>query len=405
MTLRTWHKVHKWIAISAGIFFLAWTVSGIVMVQPIGAYPLITTRASTRVDFSAIQLSPAQAIESFHKQSGNSANVTNVSFQRVRDVVAYALDLEDGTTILIDARTAQPITISPALAEQIAREDYSISAPIFQMRRIDQYEPTYPGGMLPVYRIIFDNDHSVTYYVSANTGAAQRSDNLSRVRNLIASVHTFEPITLITKRAQLHRPAHSNRFHRHRHRLNRLLPRTPPPARQAPRMISRTIDRLSLSTLPDSPAQASALSVVVVVLGGQNDLARCLAALRQQTGMSPAEVIVSYDDGYHVDPALAKEFCQVQFLCASGRRTFAELRSLGVHAAHGDLIAITEDHCTPRADWCAQIVQAHIQPYTAIGGAVESHSQTTLSWAIYLVRLWPLYESIERRAVKSAHGL
>ena len=73
--------------------------------------------------------------------------------------------------------------IAARLAEQIAREDFAIIAPLYQMSRIERYEPTYPSGALPVYRLIFDDDHSVTYYISAATGAAQRSDNLSRIRN------------------------------------------------------------------------------------------------------------------------------------------------------------------------------------------------------------------------------
>src|SRR5689334_18203115 len=103
-----------------------------------------------------------------------------------------------------------------------------------------------------------------------------------------------------------------------------------------------------------------------------------------QTGIANAEFIVSYDDVRDVSPELARKFCEVQFLHASGRRTFAELRALGIQHAHGDLIAITEDHCIPRTDWCAQIIQAHAHPYAAIGGAVESGAQTALSWAVYL---------------------
>ena len=39
----------------------------------------------------------------------------------------------------------------------------------------------------------------------------------------------------------------------------------------------------------------------------------------------------------------------------------------------------------PRADWCRQIVQAHLQPYAAIGGAVEKLTpDSSLNWSFYL---------------------
>ncbi len=142
--------------------------------------------------------------------------------------------------------------------------------------------------------------------------------------------------------------------------------------------------------------QEAKLSVVVIVLGdrlggvlgdrlGGRNLARCLQALGAQRSAPAFEVIVPVDDRYEEWEGLAERFPDVRFLVAGGRRTFAELRSVGCRAASGPLVALTEDHCVPEPDWCEQVVQAHAGPHAAVGGAVEKlPSDTILNWAMYL---------------------
>lgn len=127
------------------------------------------------------------------------------------------------------------------------------------------------------------------------------------------------------------------------------------------------------------------LTVVVVILQGRNSLSRCLTALSRQTGVQNLEIIVPYDERSGSVSELQRDFPAVKFLRAEGTRTYAELRAVGVQNAQGDIVALTEDHCTPNPDWCAQILRAHAAPYAAIGGAVDKVApDTALNWAIYL---------------------
>ncbi len=127
------------------------------------------------------------------------------------------------------------------------------------------------------------------------------------------------------------------------------------------------------------------LSVVVVVLAGRAYLLRCLQALKDQVGVSDAEILVPCDDRVPDIPTLEAQFPPVRFLPIKGRRTCAELRAIGVQEAQGAIVALTEDHCTPTPDWCAQILKAHRMPHAAIGGAVEKElPDTALNWAMYL---------------------
>lgn len=129
------------------------------------------------------------------------------------------------------------------------------------------------------------------------------------------------------------------------------------------------------------------LSVVVVILtGGKAYLSRCLAALAQQRGGPSTEILVPCDESARDLLALGQDFPHVRFLGVKGAcRTYAELRAIGVRESRGRIVALTEDHCTPSLDWCAQILRAHEAPYAAIGGAVEKRvPDSPLNWAFYL---------------------
>jgi hypothetical protein len=62
------------------------------------------------------------------------------------------------------------------------------------------------------------------------------------------------------------------------------------------------------------------------------------------------------------------------------RSDIFSLRAAGLNAATTGIVAITEDHCTPRLDWCSRIVatyRAH-PDCAAIGGAVANGSENTI---------------------------
>jgi hypothetical protein len=127
------------------------------------------------------------------------------------------------------------------------------------------------------------------------------------------------------------------------------------------------------------------LTVVVVILAGREYLVRCLRALRQQQPLMPDEILVPCDSTLSNLAELQAEFPAVRFLQVPGTHTYAELRSLGFREARGDLIALTEDHCSPEPAWCATIVELHRGDVAAVGGSVDkSGPDTMLNWGIYL---------------------
>ncbi len=133
-------------------------------------------------------------------------------------------------------------------------------------------------------------------------------------------------------------------------------------------------------------APGTSLSVVVVSFAGSTFLGKGLRALLAQTYAHDFEIIVPSEASVSEISVLRNKFPKIRFIAAGRRRTFAELRALGVANARGAIVALTEDHCTPDADWCERILQAHTGSYTVAGGAVEKQSpDTILNWALYLL--------------------
>ncbi|MBL8804851.1 MAG: glycosyltransferase [Planctomycetes bacterium] len=139
------------------------------------------------------------------------------------------------------------------------------------------------------------------------------------------------------------------------------------------------------------------ISVVVGLISGKkSDLERCLRALHTQSLALSLEILVPYDDPCAEVTSLAAQFPAVRFLRAEGldtavaragasREHHDTLRTLGLRAASGDVIALTEDHAHTANTWCAEMVAAleRHPKAAAVGGAVECDSSSLLNWAVW----------------------
>lgn len=145
-------------------------------------------------------------------------------------------------------------------------------------------------------------------------------------------------------------------------------------------------------------ATAPELSIVVALISGRvDDLERCLGALRAQVGAPPHEILVPYDAPCTPTPELRARFPEVTFLPLEGVDTRAAragasrehhdaLRSLGLEAARGRYVVLTEDHAHAEPGWCAGLVQVLAENPRAgcAGGAVECGQPGLLAFAVYL---------------------
>jgi hypothetical protein len=194
----TIYTIHKWLAVTAGVFFLTWLISGMVMVLS----PLFNLSMPQHVpaplDFQKTIVPPAEALMKLAKTGGELPQVRSVTLKQVADIAVYEIVTANGEMYLVNAHSGQLFTITPDIAEQITRVYVSSQFRVLQRDLVTKHSLTYPLGPLPAYRFIFDNDRSIVYYVSIREGAVSQNHRWSWVRGAIVSLHTFEPLKLIT---------------------------------------------------------------------------------------------------------------------------------------------------------------------------------------------------------------
>lgn len=126
------------------------------------------------------------------------------------------------------------------------------------------------------------------------------------------------------------------------------------------------------------------ISVVIASVNGLPYPLACLEALDAQVGAAP-EVIVADCTGPATLALVRDRFPAVTVLAFDERKSVPWLRSAGIAAARGRLVAVTEDHCVPRRDWCRRLIDAQERTgWAVVGGGVENASTERLvDWAVY----------------------
>jgi glycosyltransferase involved in cell wall biosynthesis len=138
-------------------------------------------------------------------------------------------------------------------------------------------------------------------------------------------------------------------------------------------------------------------SVVVASFGEEGQLERCLASI-QNGEVVPAEIVVASDRASGELGRVRARFPEVKFVLADDpsrhsrgtsnagvreTRVF-RLRTLGVEAASGRVVALLEDHCVVGRRWLAALSEAHEVEAVIAGGPVSMDADRGVrAWAIF----------------------
>jgi len=189
----TFRSIHKWIGISLGIILLVWLVSGIWMVLP-ASYQQNWEDGFSQWPAAAIAPAEAVAVASDHAPE----RVRNLNMWAVASRLFYRVSLKDGPVQLVDATTGQLVTITPDLAEQIARAIFVMpEAPVDTVERVDEYSMRYGAGPLPVMRVVFADDDNTVVYVGVADGAVLGGGTSHRIRAIVSGLHSFYPLRIL----------------------------------------------------------------------------------------------------------------------------------------------------------------------------------------------------------------
>jgi hypothetical protein len=128
------------------------------------------------------------------------------------------------------------------------------------------------------------------------------------------------------------------------------------------------------------------LSICVATTAGWPMIEPCLRAFLDDARQAGAEVLVTDGSGRPppTDPVVTSV---VTWVSIPGESVF-QLVQANLALATGAIVAITEDHCTPRPGWVPAILRAHAEypAAAAIGGAVENGDPSDgLRWASHMM--------------------
>jgi hypothetical protein len=127
--------------------------------------------------------------------------------------------------------------------------------------------------------------------------------------------------------------------------------------------------------------------VVVVSFSAADILDRCLAALAAHAASADVEVITvraAGGTGRAIVATARRRFPQVTFIEAPEGSTVPHLRSRGIEASRGELVALLEDDCVVQPGWREAALTLSTSPHVALAGAIEPGPYTRrLDWAVY----------------------
>jgi hypothetical protein len=120
--------------------------------------------------------------------------------------------------------------------------------------------------------------------------------------------------------------------------------------------------------------EGPALAVVVVTRDSFRTLRPIVASLAHQTIASAIELVVAAPDAeagaIPADAGAAFHSCRTVGVGPVSNRGRAA--AAGVVAARAPVVALTENHCFPVADWAERSLEAHAEGWVAVGPSVEN---------------------------------
>jgi hypothetical protein len=130
------------------------------------------------------------------------------------------------------------------------------------------------------------------------------------------------------------------------------------------------------------------LTVVIASVNGWGVLGPTLDALDDLPEREGIEVIVVEAVGAALRKRL-KDRARPVVVVETDRQPIPRLRYQGVVRARGRLVAILEDHARVEPGWAGALIEAHREPWAAVGGPVENGKGGLVNWAVYFCEYAP----------------
>ena len=134
--------------------------------------------------------------------------------------------------------------------------------------------------------------------------------------------------------------------------------------------------------------QSSPEMSVVIVTDRYETIHKTLRHLRTQTVKDHLEVVIVAPSAEQLDLDYSelKDFLQVRVVEIGRLQSLSWARAAGVRQASAPVVGFVESHSYPAPGWADALIEAHRQPWAAVGPAVSNaNPKTAISWASFLL--------------------
>lgn len=143
-------------------------------------------------------------------------------------------------------------------------------------------------------------------------------------------------------------------------------------------------DKDTRLSIHSHPTNGPRISVVIASDRSRALLDSCLHSLLEQCGRLGAEIVVARPSDLGDLAAVRRSYPGVRVVAAPERSTVPQLRSVGLAAAHGDIVAVTEDHCVADPDWLELLASGVAAGADVVGGGMDNaQRERAVDWAAY----------------------
>ena len=130
------------------------------------------------------------------------------------------------------------------------------------------------------------------------------------------------------------------------------------------------------------------MSVVVITPDNYETIRKTVRRLRSQDVRHFLEVVIvspSFKD-LNADDSELKDFGHVCFVQIGPLTSTAKARVAGIREASAPVVAFVEDHAFPAKGWAQALIEAHRQPWAAVGPVLaNANPRSLISWANLII--------------------
>lgn len=134
--------------------------------------------------------------------------------------------------------------------------------------------------------------------------------------------------------------------------------------------------------------QSSPEMSVIIVTDHYQTIHKTIRHLRTQTVKDRLEIVIVAPsvDQLDLDDAELKDFLQVRVVEVGPLQSLSWARAPGVRQASAPVVGFVESHSYPSPGWAEALIEAHRQPWAAVGPAVNNANPgSMISWANFLL--------------------